>query len=146
MVAAAALWGRISGTTVSDAQIAVAMERATILFQNAKYKEALAQFWLIDIPECFPNRLAQKYHNIGLTQLKLGKPAEAEEAFRQAVSYDPKDLDAYYLLICIAYEAKQYSKALDYLREAQSRALDGGDLPERFELLKVKLERSGDVR
>ena len=140
-----ALWPKISRTTISDSEVVAAMDRATMLFQNTKYKDALAQFWAIEIPECFPNRLAQKYHNIGLTQLKLGKPAEAEAALQKAIMYDPKNMDAYYLLARIAFDSRHYSKAMQYLYDAESQIQNGSSLPEPFRLLKTELEKFQNV-
>ena len=145
LAASIALWPKVIKTTVSDTQISTAMQRAAALFEAGKYEEALVGFWMIEIPDCFPNRRAQKYHNIGLIQVKLGKAAEAEAAFRRAVSYDPKDIDAYYLLACIAYEAKQYSKAMNYLRDGESHVENGMDLPRGFELLKARLQESSNA-
>jgi tetratricopeptide (TPR) repeat protein len=139
--AAIILWPKISKTTVSDTEVAMAMQRATILFQEGKYKEALARLWVIQVPKCFPGRVAQKYHNIGLIQLRLDNPKEAEAALKEAVSYDPKDMDAYYLLAHIAFEAKQYSKAKQYLRDAETQTQNGTSLPKHFRLLKAELEK-----
>jgi len=115
-LAVAALWARIDqpADAISDAQIDKAMQEAAGLFKEGKYDEALARFWSIQIPEFFPNRLAQKYHNIGLIQLKLNKTEQAEAALQKAIYYDHKDFDAYYLLIHLAYESEQYSEALKY--------------------------------
>ena len=140
------LWSKVTHTTVSDTQIAKAMDRASLLFKEGRYVEALSRFWVIEIPECFPNRRAQKYHNIGLIQLKLEKPKEAETALQKAVSYDPKDMDAYYLLANIAYNSKQYSKAKQYLQDAESQMQNGTCLPETFRLLNTELEKFQSVR
>lgn len=141
MTAAVILWPKITHKPLGDPEIAAAMNRATKVFQHGKYEEALARFRLMEIPECFPRRIAQKYHNMGLIQLKLGSRADAEMALKKAISYDSRDFDAYYLLACIAYEANDYSKGLQCLRDAQSQAQEDGDLPESFTLLKTKLER-----
>lgn len=139
------LWPRINRASISDAEIVAAINRATTLFQEGRYEEALAGFWVIEIPQCFAIRRAQKYHNIGLIQFKLGRPTEAEGALEQAVKYDPKDLDAYYLLVRIALSAGDYSKASRYLEAAQSQLPDSANLPQQFSLLKAELERSGNV-
>jgi len=133
-LAVAALWAIINqpAEAISDAQIDKAMKDAAALFKEGKYDEALARFWSVQIPEFFPNRLAQKYHNIGLIQLKLNKTKQAEAALQKAVFYDPKDFDAYYLLIRLAYESEQYSEALKYLNQAKLQLREGESLPDKF--------------
>ncbi|MCK4292079.1 MAG: sulfatase-like hydrolase/transferase [Planctomycetes bacterium] len=140
VVAVVTLWPKIRRTTVSDAEIANAMEHATSLFQNDRYREALARFWSIEIAECFPSRLAQKYHNIGLVQLKLNNTSEAETALQKAIFYDPKDLNAYLLLARVACNTKDYSKALEYLRKAEAQVQDSTNLPRGFEELRARLQ------
>ena len=84
----------------------------------------------------FPETYSSK-----VSQHRLDKPKEAEAALQKAVSYEPKDMDAYYLLAHIAFDAKQYSKAMQYLLDAESQKKNGTSLPEPFRLLKAKLER-----
>ncbi len=141
-LAVAALWARIDqpADAISDAQIDKAMQEAAGLFKEGKYDEALARFWSIQIPEFFPNRLAQKYHNIGLIQLKLNKTEQAEAALQKAIYYDHKDFDAYYLLIHLAYESEQYSEALKYLNQAKLQLRESESLPDKFRFFKDNLE------
>jgi Tfp pilus assembly protein PilF len=140
MAAAVAAWARIHAESVSDSDIAIGMEQATAAFEGARYEEALGQFLAMKIPQCFPNRLAQKYHNVGLIHMKLGHSSEAEVALRRAVSYDAKDLDAYFLLARIAQDDRRYLEAIEYLHQAESQAQNGQRLPEAFRLLRAKLE------
>jgi len=141
-LAVAVLWARINqpAEAISDAQIDKAMKDAAALFKEGKYDEALARFWSVQIPEFFPNRLAQKYHNIGLIQLKLNKTKQAEAALQKAVFYNPKDFDAYYLLIRLAYESEQYSEAIKYLNQAKMQLRESESLPDKFRFFEDKLE------
>lgn len=127
---------------VDDKEIAKAIEKAGILFQEGEYEQALAAFEAINIPEIFPSRLAQKYHNIGLIQLKLEQSPEV--AFKKAIYYDPLDFDAYYILINLAYESQRYSEAQKYLEQAKSQLQEGESLPEQFkyfeEMLKLEIK------
>jgi len=139
VVAGTILWGRIRQPGFTDTDIASAMAHGRKLFQAGDYREALACFWAIDIPDSFPYRKAQKYHNIGLIQYKLGNKKQAEAALRRAVSYDGEDFDAHYLLIRIACESKDLDKGREYLRKAKANAGPAG-LPEQFDPLITKLE------
>jgi len=128
------LWSRVGKPNVSNADIAAAIDEGRALFEAQRYNAALSHFRSIYVPDCFPYRKAQKYHNIGLIQYKLNNNTAAEAALKRAVSYDPEDLDAYYLLILIACESNDYDKAYEYICEAKANIGPAG-LPTHFEPL-----------
>lgn len=93
---------RISAGKTVDEVIAEEIADATKLFHAGKLEEALWAFRQIDVPSHLEKRGAQKYHNIGVTLLRLGRHVEASEALRQALAHDPNDVSARELLEQIA--------------------------------------------
>jgi tetratricopeptide (TPR) repeat protein len=142
LVAVGCIWIRIAKGPVNETEISIAMKHATDLFQEGHYSEALAEFSTIEIPSSFPGRLAQKYHNIGLIQLKLGDRSEAQKALQESISYDITNIDAYYLLAVIAYESKDYTKTAEWIEQADSQI---AELPEKFRVLAAELQRNQNI-
>jgi len=100
-------WARTSNANahpISDAQIEDSVIHATKLYEEGKLAEALAAFEALEIPAYLTKRRAQKYHNIGITLLRLGRMAEAAEALQEAVRYDPNNVAAERLLNKISGE------------------------------------------
>jgi len=78
------------------------MAEAEKVFLGGDFRAALEQFRAAKPQGNSPVRYARKYHNIAVCCMRLGQWDEAESAFKDAVRYDPQDVDAYYNLARLA--------------------------------------------
>ncbi len=84
----------------------------TFLFAEGKYKEA-AEHLKVAAEDSKYLRRAQAYENLGLTQLKLGAPADAEQSFLRALMLNAVQPRSAFEL------AEIYFNAADFVRSKQ---------------------------
>jgi tetratricopeptide (TPR) repeat protein len=94
-----------------------------LLAQNGEYKSALHEF--SEIPE--PSRDAALYVNLGNVNSKLGRFAEAREAFSKALLLDPSNPEACLQMGLNSLQIGNLNEALDWLDKAHERAPQRSD-------------------
>lgn len=105
---------------------------------------AEAQKLLEDLLLDFP-RLAPAHSMLGLVRLRLGNPAEAVMAFRQAALLNPKDPQNYFNLALIYNERNQWEQVVTLLRQTlQLDPFDARAARLQGEAL-LRLQRPGDA-
>ena len=115
------MWRRMGNTPAvppDDAAIAEQMTHAEQLVRVGRFADALAAFESIAVPRTAPRRCAQKYHNIGVLSMRLERWAEAEQAFRNAVTYDAADLAAHFNLGRLSFMQRDIKEARRHLTQA----------------------------
>ena len=92
-----------------------ALRAAVALEDGGKTAEAVAAYRAIlkDHPESVP-----AWIDLGNGQNKIGRPDEAETAFRQALAIDPASRDALNNLAWLLFEEKRYAEAEPFARSA----------------------------
>ena len=124
--------------TNEETRIAEAIEYATSLFENGNLEEALTAFQTTYIPEQFPRRSAQKYHNIGVISFELNNRKKAFGALKKAIEFDPDDVQAYSLLAKLSYERGDYTQAKKYAESAIKIAPERKDLHDLLSIIKQR--------
>ncbi len=71
----------------------------------------------------FFNQELEKLNNIAVQDYRAENYAQAERGFNNILSYDPNNKQAYYYLGLIAYQAKNYSKAISDFNKALSDSI-----------------------
>lgn len=100
--------------TVDD-QIADSLRKAVLLEEEGKYTEAAAKYHYI--LNAHPESVVA-WTDYGNAQERLGNQAEAEEAFRKALTLDPNSRDALNNLAWLLYEQKRLDEAEPLARRA----------------------------
>jgi len=94
-------------------------EQAMNYYKAGKYVEAAAEFQtLVDNS---PN-YDYGYHMLGVSLLRMGKPAEAEKNFQKAIELNGEKFEYYHGLAKAYIDQKQYSDAVGTLKTAEPLA------------------------
>lgn len=100
--------------TIEPQRLEVRLELAQAYFRSNQFQECLLVLneWpnLQDTPEAL--------NLVGATLSKMGKPVEAETAFRQAIEKDPKNHDAYYNLALVLLKRESTAEAIAVFQKA----------------------------
>lgn len=106
---------RVSSGFISDSRISEVMAEARAYFEKGQLDQAIITYETIVIPKHHSGRNAEKYFNLGIAFMGVGDPEKACSALHEAIVYDPKNAEAYYLLACITYELGRYTDTSHYL-------------------------------
>ena len=74
------------------------MIEAQELIARGCNEEALAILHSLEVPPYLTRRRAQKYHDIGVILLRLGRYNEAADVLRESLGYDPANRVAQQIL------------------------------------------------
>jgi len=94
------------------------MAEAEKVFLSGNFRAALERFRAVKPSGDSPLRYAQKHHNIAVCCMNLERWDEAEAAFKEAVRYDPENLEAYYNLGRLAARRQDWDAGARYLEAA----------------------------
>ena len=96
-------------------------EQAMNYFNTGKYVEAAAEFQtLVDNSPNYDSG----YYMLGLSLLKMGKPAEAEQAFNKAIEINGENFGYHHGLAKAYFDQDQHSKSVATLKTAEPLATD----------------------
>jgi len=85
----------------------------TFLFSEGRYKEAAQHLKAAANDTSYPRR-AQAYENLGLTQLKLNEPADAEQSFLRALMMNKLQPRSAFELADLYFKAGDFPRAKQY--------------------------------
>lgn len=107
-------------------------EQAMNYFKSGKYVEAAAEFQtLVDNSPNYDSG----YYMLGLSLLKMGKPAEAQQSFNKAIELNGENFGYHHGLAKAYFDQKQYSKAVATLKTSEALA---GDTQTKFALYTLR--------
>jgi superkiller protein 3 len=96
-------------------------EQAMNYFKSGKYVEAAAEFQtLVDNSPNYDSG----YYMLGLSLVKMGKPAEAEQSFAKAIEINGENFGYHHGLAKAYFDQDQYSKSVATLKTAEPLAAD----------------------
>jgi tetratricopeptide (TPR) repeat protein len=133
------LRSQVNKLSSNEANIEHNMNQASVLFHEGNLNKSLEIFESVNIPEYYPERIAQKYHNIGVIKLKLGDVNNAEIMLKKSLSYNQNNSEACYLISLIAYNKEEYEKSLAWLRKVKKLNPKKEGIEEFVKLIKSKL-------
>jgi type IV pilus assembly protein PilF len=88
----------------------------TFLFSEGRYKEA-AQHLKVAVNDTSYPRRGQAYENLGLTQLKLNQPADAEQSFLRAMMLNKVLPRSAFELADLYFKAGDFTRAKQYFEQ-----------------------------
>ena len=107
-------------------------EQAMNYFKSGKYVEAAAEFQtLVDNSPNYDSG----YYMLGLSLLKMNKPAEAQQSFSKAIEINGENFGYHHGLAKAYFDQKQYSKSVATLKTAEALA---GDTQTKFALYTLR--------
>lgn len=112
---------KLAHNRISEDSVRALLARAASLARDGEVEAAVYSLNAAEVPTYLPKCRAEKYHNMGVLQLRIGHDEEAYASLQEAVRADPDDVDAYYLLGRIAYRRGRTSEAVHWFRHFKAR-------------------------